>query len=62
MTPTPLRAVSVTPGPEGALIGRDRNGQALAVITVDHLNPNQRADLAQIYRMLAATIDPGAQP
>lgn len=61
MTTTPLRAVSVTPGPEGALIGRDRNGQALAVIAVDHLNTNQRADLALIYRTIAALIEGARQ-
>lgn len=65
MTPTvpALRAVSVGPGPDrNALIGRDRHGQALAVVTTTHLTVEQRADLAQIYRMLAALIDPGAQP
>ncbi|MGB3602736.1 MAG: hypothetical protein WBA38_04190 [Gordonia sp. (in: high G+C Gram-positive bacteria)] len=51
--------ISVAPGPNGGLIGRDRNGQALAVVAVDHLNTNQRADLALIYRTIAALIDPG---
>ena len=48
--------VSVSTGPDGALIGRDRTGAVLTVITVDHLTPDQRTDLAAIYRLLAATI------
>ena len=48
--------VSTTTG--GALVGRDRNGQALAVVHHQHLTPNQRADLATIYRLLAAIIQP----
>lgn len=48
--------VSVLTGPDGALIGRDRTGAVLAVIAVDHLTPDQRTDLAAIYRLLAATI------
>lgn len=34
---------------------------ATGVVAVDHLNPTQRQDLAGIYRLLAALIDPGAQ-
>ncbi|WP_448222441.1 hypothetical protein [Gordonia iterans] len=48
--------VSVSSGPDGALIGRDRTGQVLAVVTTSHLTPDQRNDLAAIYRLLAATI------
>ncbi len=48
--------VSVSTGPDGALIGRDRTGRVLAVVTIDHLTPDQRTDLAAIYRLLAATI------
>lgn len=46
--------VSTTTG--GALVGRDRNGQALAVVHHAHLTEHQRADLATIYRLFAAII------